>query len=100
VHVNGLVLTLHVSVNLIVKFIYTPCKCKTIYIYIYIYIYMTLHGHVKQCKQCDFDLRRGDFIMFLKISQINGPIAKKNHQNIHPQLIHMTLQGSLVFKDI
>jgi hypothetical protein len=39
--------------------------------------------------------------MFLKISQLNGPlIAKKNHQNIHPQLIHMTLQEGLVIKDI
>jgi hypothetical protein len=31
------------------------------------------------------------------------PIAakkKKNHQNIHPQLIHMTLQEGLVIKDI
>jgi hypothetical protein len=28
-------------------------------------------------------------------------IAKnKNHQNIHPQLIHMTLQEGLVIKDI
>jgi hypothetical protein len=25
---------------------------------------------------------------------------KKNHQNIHPQLIHMTLQEGLVIKDI
>jgi hypothetical protein len=24
----------------------------------------------------DFDLRRGDFIMFLKISQLNGPFKK------------------------
>jgi hypothetical protein len=40
--------------------------------------------------------------MFLKISQLNGPLPKKkNHQNIHPQLIHMTLQeGRLVIKDI
>jgi hypothetical protein len=29
------------------------------------------------------------------------PIAKKEtHQNIHPQLIHMTLQEGLVNKDI
>jgi hypothetical protein len=39
--------------------------------------------------------------MFLKISQLNGPSQKeKNRQNIHPQLIHMTLQEGLVIKDI
>jgi hypothetical protein len=38
---------------------------------------MTLHGYVKQCKKCDFYLRRGDFIMFLMISQLNGPLQKK-----------------------
>jgi len=47
--------------------------------------------------------------MFLKISQLNGPLQKKkkkkkkekNHQNIYPQLlIHMTLQEGLVIKDI
>jgi hypothetical protein len=37
--------------------------------------------------------------MFLKISQLNGPLQEKPHQNIHPQLIHMTLQG-VVIKDI
>jgi len=43
--------------------------------------------------------------MFLKRSQLNGPlqpakwpIAKKNQQNVHPQLILMTLQESLVIK--
>jgi hypothetical protein len=41
--------------------------------------------------------------MFLKISQLNGPLPKKKkktHQNIDPQLIHMTLQEGLVIKDI
>jgi len=39
--------------------------------------------------------------MFLKISQLNGPLQKKKKgQNIHPQLIHMTLQRGLVIKDI
>jgi hypothetical protein len=39
---------------------------------------MILYGNVenyiniKQCKKCDFDLRRGDFIMVLKINQLNG----------------------------
>jgi len=28
------------------------------------------------------------------------PIAKKNYQDIHPQLNHMTLQESMVIKDI
>jgi hypothetical protein len=32
---------------------------------------MILHGHVEKCKKCDFYLRRGDFIMFLTISQIS-----------------------------
>jgi hypothetical protein len=37
--------------------------------------------------------------MFLKISQLNGPIAKtKKHQNIHSQLIHTTLQEGLVIR--
>jgi len=88
VRVNGLELTLRVSLNPIVKFIYTPCKCKTmyIYIYIYIYVYMIWHGHVKQykCKKYDFDLRRGDFIMFLKISQLNGQLQKKKPSKYTP----------------
>jgi hypothetical protein len=39
VRVNGLGLTLRVSVNPIMKFIYTPCKCKCI---IFIYIRVTV----------------------------------------------------------
>jgi hypothetical protein len=42
-------------------------------------------------------------MIFLKISQLNGPlqnIIKYNHPNIHPQLINMTLQEGLVIKDI
>jgi hypothetical protein len=35
--------------------------------------------------------------MFLKISQLNDLVQKKN---IHPQLIHMTLQEGLAIKDI
>jgi len=61
-------------------------------------ICMILHGNVKQCKKCDFYLRRGDFIMFLMINQQNGPLKKKkkrNHQNIHLQLINMTLQEGM-----
>jgi hypothetical protein len=39
--------------------------------------------------------------MFLKISQLNGPLQKKETDpNIHPQLIHTTLQGGLVIEDI
>jgi hypothetical protein len=39
--------------------------------------------------------------MFLKISQAKWPIVKKqNPQNIHPQLIHMTLQEGQVIKAI
>jgi hypothetical protein len=51
--------------------------------------------------KCDFYLRRGDFIMFLMISQPNAPLQKKkSYQNTHPQLIHMSLQESMVVKDI
>ncbi len=66
----------------------------------YIYTYKILHGNVKQCKKCDFYLRRGDFIMFFMISQLNGSLQIKNYQNIHPQLIHMTLQEGMVIKGI
>jgi hypothetical protein len=38
---------------------------------------MILHGYVKQCKKCDFYFRRGDFIMFLMISQLNDTLQKK-----------------------
>jgi len=59
VRVNGLELTLHVSVKIN-------------------YIYITLHGPIKkcifkQCKKCDFYLR-GDFIIFFMISQLNGSL--------------------------
>jgi hypothetical protein len=36
--------------------------------------------------------------MFLKPAK--WPIAKKNHQNIHSQLIHMNLQEGLIIKYI
>jgi hypothetical protein len=46
-------------------------------------------------------LRRGFFLNFLNISQLIGPLQKKkNPQNIHPQLIHITLQEGLAIKDI
>ncbi len=61
---------------------------------------MILHGYVKKCKNCDFYLRRGDFIMFLKISQLNGPLRKKPSKYKNPQLIHMALLEGLVMKDI
>jgi len=62
---------------------------------------MILHGYVEQCKKCDFYLRRGDFIIFLMKSQLNGPLQKKKpSKNIHPQLINMTSQESMVIKDI
>jgi hypothetical protein len=38
--------------------------------------------------------------MFLKISQLNNPLQKTNHQNINSELIHMALQEGLVIKDI
>jgi hypothetical protein len=39
--------------------------------------------NIEQCKKCDFDLRRGDFIMFLKISQLNDPLQKKRPSKIY-----------------
>jgi hypothetical protein len=38
----------------------------------------------------------------LKISELNGPLQKKKKKQPKstPQLIHMTLQGGLVIKDI
>jgi hypothetical protein len=45
VRVHGLGLTLCVTVNSILKFIYTPCKCKCIK-----FIYIILHDPIKQCK--------------------------------------------------
>jgi hypothetical protein len=39
--------------------------------------------------------------MMIEGNLAKWPIAKKEtHQNIHPQLIHMTLQEGLVIKDI
>jgi hypothetical protein len=39
--------------------------------------------------------------MFLKISQLNGPLQqKKSSKYKNTQLIHMTLQECLVIKDI
>ncbi len=51
---------------------------------------MILYGNVenyiniKQCKKCDFDLRRGDFIMVLKINQLNGSQQKKTPSKYTP----------------
>jgi hypothetical protein len=39
--------------------------------------------------------------MFLKISQLNGPLQKKKPSKYkNPQLIHITLQEGLVIKDV
>jgi len=51
VHVNGLELTFYVSVNPIMKFIYTPCKCiifnylhlnVNVNIYLFTWFYMAM----------------------------------------------------------
>jgi len=42
VHVNGLELTLHVSANPIMKFIYTSCKCIIVIVMLPQLIHMTL----------------------------------------------------------
>jgi hypothetical protein len=43
-----------------------------------------------------FLLEEGRFHNAFADKPAKWPIAKKNHQNIHPQLIHMTLQEGLV----
>jgi hypothetical protein len=50
VHVNGLGLTLHVSVNPIMKFIYILCKCL---IFIYNHVSVIVHVEHEMCK-CKF----------------------------------------------
>ncbi len=53
-------------------------------------------------KKNDFYLRRGRFHNVFEDKQAKWPIAQKqkNHQNIHPQLIHWTLQKGLIIKNI
>jgi hypothetical protein len=69
-HVNGLRLTLHVSVNRIIKFIHTLCKCL---IFIYVCVSANVEHkkskckkpckhilcRVKQCRKCNFYSIRG-----------------------------------------
>jgi hypothetical protein len=59
---------------------------------------MILYEYVKEYKykKCDFYLRRGNF----DDKPAKLPTAEKNYQNIHPQLIHMTLQESMIMKGI
>jgi hypothetical protein len=62
VRVNGLGLTLRINVK----------QCKTKYIHIILRVHIKkfkcqnnnkyIHGYVKQCRKCDFYLRRGDFL--------------------------------------
>jgi hypothetical protein len=48
-----------------------------------------------------FLLEMGKFHNVFEHKPAKWPIVqKKNHQNMHPQLIHMTLQNGLVIKDI
>jgi len=42
---------------------------------------MIVHGYVKQCKNVISTWVGGDFIMFFKVSQLDGPL-QKNYQNI------------------
>jgi hypothetical protein len=52
----------------------------------YKYTYIVLHGHVKHFrKNVIFTWGFGD-------RPTKMPIAKKNHQNMHPQIIKMNLQ--------
>jgi hypothetical protein len=55
---------------------------------------MILHAYVKQNKykiilKCDFYLRRGNFIMSLMISQLNGPLQKKKASKDTPTTNHL-----------
>jgi len=60
---------------------------------------MILHGYVKQCKyitmlkNVNLITRGGEISYVFEDKPAKWPIAKKkkNHQNIHPQLLHMTL---------
>jgi hypothetical protein len=56
------------------------CKCKTIVI------------------KSDFYLGGGGFHNVFVIDKPNGPLQKKNHQNMHSQLINMDLQEGMVIK--
>jgi hypothetical protein len=47
-----------------------------------------------------FQFEEGRFHNVFDDKPAKWPIAKKNHQNIHPQLIPMTLHQGLVIKDI
>ncbi len=50
VRINGLGLTLdHVSINPIMKFVYTLCRCKCI-IFIYIHVNVSVHVKYETCK--------------------------------------------------
>jgi hypothetical protein len=86
------------------KFIYTLCKYMcliSIYICVSVnvehkmckcknqYIYMVLHNYVFWQK--GFHDLFGD-------KPIKWPIAKKTHQNMHPQLINMNLQEGVVIE--
>jgi len=45
---------------------------------------MILHGYVKQCKKLWFLLKEGRFHNVFEDKPAKRPIAKKNHENIHP----------------
>jgi hypothetical protein len=40
------------------------------------------------------------FHNFLVMGQSNGPLQKKTHQNMHPQLVNMDLQEGMVVKSV
>jgi hypothetical protein len=37
---------------------------------------------------------------YFVLGQSNGPLQKKTHQNMHPQLINMDLQKGMVVKNV
>jgi hypothetical protein len=63
-----------------------------------IYIFVILYDYVKYCK-CK-KIGEEKFCNVFYDRPIKWHIAKPNHQNIHPQLINLDLQESVIIKDI
>ncbi len=52
------------------------CVCVCVCVYMILYAYVK-QGKYKIIRNFDFSLRRGNFILSLMISQLNGPLPKK-----------------------
>jgi hypothetical protein len=64
------------------------------------YIYIFLCELIKQCKKLLFLLEEGKFHNVFDDKPAKRPIAKRKYQNIHLQLIYMTLQEGMIIKGI